>query len=238
MRKFKIGTVFKHLHEQVERDLATARQALAHPTDKGDASESTWIELLSEYLPRRYVVSKAHVVDSRGKVSEQIDVVIHDRYYSPTVFAFKNKLFVPVESVYAVFEAKQEASSTTIKCAQTKAASVRRLHRSSAMVKTVKGPANREPQPILAGLLALSSSWNPPFGDAFKRQLDADLDGGILDIGCVASHGWFHRSTAGIASLEVAPTSATRFLFELMARLQEMANVVPIDFRAYARHIP
>jgi hypothetical protein len=35
-----------------------------------------------------------------------------------------------------------------------------------------------------------------------------------------------------------APKAATRFLFELIARLQELGTVAMIDVRAYAKHIP
>lgn len=85
MNQPSLPNLLDHLHEQVEAALRTARLALHHPTDKGDASEQVWIDLLSSYLPKRYVVSKAHVVDSEGNFSQQIDVVIHDRQYSPPV---------------------------------------------------------------------------------------------------------------------------------------------------------
>lgn len=50
---------------------------------KGDASESVWRELLQAYLPKRYQAETAHVVDSKGAFSDQIDVVVFDRQYSP-----------------------------------------------------------------------------------------------------------------------------------------------------------
>lgn len=43
-----------------------------------------------------------------------MDVVIHDRQYSPLVFTFKDSFYVPAESVYAVFEAKQTMSDKHI----------------------------------------------------------------------------------------------------------------------------
>ncbi|UZW62309.1 DUF6602 domain-containing protein [Lysobacter enzymogenes] len=176
-----------HLHSQVEADLALARRALTHPTDKGDASEAVWIDLFNKYLPRRYVASKAHVVDSNGGLSDQIDVVVHDRQYSPLVFTFKEALYVPAESVYAVFEAKQDASGATVSYAQKKASSVRRLHRTSIPVPTIDGvrPA-KTPGHILAGLLTLSSEWKPPLGETLVGHLHADLGNGVLDMGCIA----------------------------------------------------
>lgn len=233
-----LPNLLDHLHGQVENELTTARRALSHPTDKGDASETVWIELLSKYLPQRYVVSKAHVVDSKGSFSDQIDVVIHDRQYSPLVFTFKDALFVPAESVYAVFEAKQDATSDTVGYAQRKAASVRCLHRTSVPVPTVDGVRPpKKPGHILAGLLTLSCPWQPPLAETLAGHLQQDQGEGVLDLGCLADAGLFVRVAEGF-SLQPGPRAATRFLFELIARLQELGTVPMLDVRAYANQIP
>ena len=64
------------LHDDIHSRLETARKTLQHPGTKGDASEHVWLQLLDTYLPKRYQVTKAHVVDSDGNFSEQIDVVV------------------------------------------------------------------------------------------------------------------------------------------------------------------
>jgi hypothetical protein len=239
MSQVSLATLLEHLHEGVEEELTHARKALAHPTDKGDASETIWIELLSKHLPKRYAVCKAHVVDSQGTFSDQIDVVVHDRQYSPLVFSFKDAVFIPVESVYAVFEAKQEATAETISYAQKKAASVRRLKRTSVPVPTVNGiQAAKEPGPIIGGLLTLSCSWKPPLGQAMLGCLQANQAEGALDMGCVADAGVFFRRQDGSYDLQENHRSATRFFFELLARLQELGTVPMLDVRAYASHIP
>lgn len=234
-----LSDLLDHLHRQVEGELTTARGALVHPTDKGDASEAVWIELLTRYLPRRYAVNKAHIVDSEGNFSEQIDVVIHDRQYSPLVFTFKDALYISAESVYAVFEAKQVATSETVRYSQAKAASVRGLVRTSVSVPTVDGQRPpKEPTPILAGLLALSCPWSPPLGDTLKGYLDAERGNSVLDLGCIADAGVFYRAVDGSFSLEQTSRATTRFLFELIARLQDLGTVPMLDVRAYSAHIP
>lgn len=232
--------LFDHLHQSVEDDLRRARTAIGHPTEVGDASESVWIEVLNKHLPLRYRATKAHVVDSEGLFSEQIDVVIHDRQYSPLVFDFKGSLVVPAESIYAVFEAKQEMTAGHIQYAQQKVLSVRRLHRTSMPVPTVDGPKSpKAPPHILGGLLTLNCSWSPQFGDTMEKHLRSDLGDGRLDLGCVAEGGLFtFDETSSSYSLQAATRPATRFLFELIARLQAMATVPMLDVRAYARHIP
>lgn len=239
MNQPSLPNLLDHLHEQVEAALKTARLALHHPTDKGDASEQVWIDLLSSYLPKRYVVSKAHVVDSEGNFSQQIDVVIHDRQYSPLVFTYLGVHYVPAESVYAVFEAKQVTSAETIGYAQIKAESVRRLTRTTMPVPTVDGPKPaKEPARILAGLLSLSCPWVPPLGQTLADHVLGQAGNRQLDMGCIADAGTFFMNDEGALERQAGPRATTRFLLELMARLQELGTVPMLDIRSYAKHIP
>src|SRR5947207_2530971 len=131
MNTWSLPQLLSGLHEDIERRLALTRKTFGHPTTKGDASEHVWLELLQKYLPRRYQAEKAHVVDSNGIFSDQIDIVVFDRQYSPFIFDFEGQKVVPAESVYALFEAKQAIDAGQVKYAQDKIASVRSLHRTS-----------------------------------------------------------------------------------------------------------
>ena len=59
--------------------------------------------------------AKAHVVDSQGKFSDQIDVVVYDAQYSPPIFIYESQTIIPAESVYAIFEAKQTLNAKNVK---------------------------------------------------------------------------------------------------------------------------
>ncbi|WP_233368421.1 hypothetical protein [Xanthomonas hortorum] len=59
-----------------------------------------------------------------------------------------------------------------------------------------------------------------------------------LDMGCIADAGTFFINRDGGLELQAGPRAATRFLLELMARLQELGTVPMLDIRSYARHIP
>ena len=96
MTKWSLPVLSEGLHKRIHEDLATARRTMGHPGTKGDASEAVWLSLLTKYLPRRYRATKAFVVDSKGKFSQQMDVVIYDRQYSPFFFTFKKQKVVPV----------------------------------------------------------------------------------------------------------------------------------------------
>jgi hypothetical protein len=223
------------LHDDIEHRLRNGRSALAHPTDKGDASEAAWLNMLSEYLPKRYQAARAQVVDSEGNSSRQIDVLIFDRQYSPFIFKIEGGTYVPAESVYAVFEVKQTINSSHICYAQDIVASVRALHRTSLPIPHAGGTYPPKPlAPIIGGLLTFESDWQPPLGDSLLNTLNTDHPC-RLDLGCVASHGLFSNDAEGNYTISPQPKAATAFLFELIARLQSMATVPMIDVRAYAR---
>jgi hypothetical protein len=223
------------LHHDIEQRLAIARRSMGHPVSKGDASEGVWLELLRTYLPKRYEAIKAHVVDSQGQFSNQIDVVIVDRQYSPFIFCYQEQMVVPAESVYAVFEAKQSLNADLVAYAQNKAASVRALHRTSLPIPYAAGVYKpKSLSPILAGVVTFESDWNPPLGEPFERALATDDPARRLDLGCVAAHGTFRYTDDDAYALTHGGKPATAFLFDLIGRLQQQATVSMIDVAAYA----
>ena len=235
MSTWSLTQLFAGLHDDIEQRLATARKSFAHAPTKGDASESIWLDLLTNYLPQRYQATTAHVVDSEGNFSDQIDVVVFDRQYSPFIFTFEGQKIIPAESVYAVFEAKQTINADLVKYVLEKCASVSKLRRTSMPIPHAGGVYDaKPPMPILGGVLAFESDWKPPLGDALQKALSDGVAASRLDLGCVAAHGTFYLEGDKIV---VVPESkpATAFLLELIARLQELATVPMIDIRAYAR---
>src|SRR5882672_2058572 len=112
--------------------LRVSRGATKHPGAKGEAFEREWRLLLRRYLPRRYRVSKGFVVDHRGQMSHEIDVIVFDRHFSPFILDHEGIRVIPAESVYAVMEVKPSLNASTFNYAGRKAASVRKLLRTRA----------------------------------------------------------------------------------------------------------
>jgi hypothetical protein len=189
------------------------------------------LQLLDTYLPKRYQAATAHIVDSQGVFSEQIDVVIFDRQYSPFIFYYQGQTIIPAESVYVVFGAKQAINANQVSYTQKKVASVRRLHRTSLPIPYAKGtypakPLNR----ILGGILTFESDWSPAFGQPLSDALNADGAEGGLDLGCIAAHRYFSLNQETNAYEAFAGGKpATAFLFKLISRLQFSGTVPMID---------
>ena len=244
---WKPEDIFRAIHDDVQNRLAEGRTALKNPVTKGTASERTWIKLLRRYLPKRYRVASAHVIDSNGKTSHQLDAVIFDRHYSPPIFSFEKQLIIPAESVYAVFEIKQDLNKKNIRDAQKKVGSVRSLHRKCAPFFHMGELRHPTGWPkIIGGILTLDSKWK---SDTLKSSLlsalkEAQKDKGNtrLDIGCIAARGYFVSDPALELDLfeggddswfRSGEMSTTDFLFFLLSRLQRQGTVPAIDMFAY-----
>lgn len=237
MSVWSLSDILANLHDDIQGRLQRARQSFAHAGTKGDASEHVWLELLQTYLPARYQAEKAHVVDSMGNFSDQIDVVVFDRQYSPFIFNYEQQRIIPAESVYAVFEAKQSINAEHVSYAQQKVKTVRRLHRTSLPIPHAGGTyPPKSSIPILGGILTFESDWNPALGEPLRDALDANDTDGRLNVGCIAAHGYFTlNQQANAYEMEVGGKPATGFLFKLISQLQFSGTVPMIDIQAYAR---
>ena len=224
------------MHLQTEREIVT------HPGAKGATAETNWKAMLDDHLPSRNQVSKAFVIDSGGGLSEEIDLVIHDRQYSPLLFNRDGALYVPAESVYAVLEVKQEVDKGTVEYAGKKAASVVRS----------RGRA----YPCLT-LVATSSRGSPSRSSRVSSRSKArgSLPLVIRSLICcgdrLRTHGFSFSARCVMAAVRsstredgtvAAQTSATDtglvfFFLRLLGRLQSLGTVPAIDLTAYGKSL-
>jgi hypothetical protein len=246
---FDLTAAFFKRQEKLCADLGLGDIA-SHPGTKGDDTELNWLRMLEEFLPRRYGVARAFVVDADGKQSEQIDVVIHDRHFSPLLFDVGNSCYIPAESVYAAFEVKQELDKGHMEYAADKIATVRSLHRTTVEVPHAGGKYDPvTPRRIIGGVLTRRSDWNPPFGDPFETclgALDAREADGVtwgLDIGCAVEHGGFTVNRDKNAhALDIEHSEANvaliYFVMRLLRQLQAVGSAPAIDYDAYLKSMP
>jgi hypothetical protein len=219
-----------------------AREIFENNEAKGDAVEFEWSELVERFLPSRYQVTPAFVLDCNGECSDFIDVVIHDRHYCPLLFEQGGQKYIPAESVYGVLEVKQALDRGNLIYAAEKAASVRRLKRTSTRIVSLGAAENARPLfEIVSGVLATESSWSPAFGNPFETALrDAATDHTTLDIGCAVRHGGFAVNWKdGEPTLEVSEpeSSLMFFLLRLFGALQALGTVPAIDLAEYGRSL-
>lgn len=232
----RLHELYTKLQKRLASDLDAAREANKNPNAKGDESELTWLKLFDDHLPHRYRSVKGIVIDSNGSESDAIDIIIHDRHYTPIIYNQLGYPYIPVESVYAVLESKQELDKELVEYAGQKAESVRKLTWTSAKVKAITG--NHEPTtPFvpLAGIVAYESTWKPSFGVPFMNSIQGLTDLQRLDVGIAAAHGCFEVGHDKGVKTYPPERALSAFLIRFLARLQALGTVPAIDYAAYGR---
>jgi len=240
MERVDLKQIFMKLQNQMIAQLSANREIITHPGTKGGASELNWIEMLNTYLPERYKVDKAFILDSGGDLSEQIDIVIYDKQYSPFLFHQDGAIYIPAESVYAVFEVKQTISKEKIEYAGNKFASVRRLKRTSVPISHAGGEYKaKEHFKILSGILALESDWKPPLGSSLIKSLDSLNKPKRIDLGCVLRAGSFEVSYEPTVKLDKSKkeNSLIFFFLKLLNLLQRLGTVPALDISEYGKFL-
>ncbi len=238
----RVQSLFASVQDQLLADLKSGRTVTKHPGSQGTASENGWLEVFHRHLPNRYQAHKAFVIDSEGRCSHEIDIVIYDRQYTPLLYNHQGQLYVPAESVYAIFEVKQALNKRWVEYAGAKTASVRILKRTSAPIPYAQGTYKpRKLFPILSGFLCYKSGWNPPFGSSFTQVLRNLKPEQRIDMGCAVNSGTFQVRYPGRGNpiIQAGDTnqSVLHFFFWFMEHLQTLATAPAIQYPAYTRFL-
>lgn len=235
--KINLHDVFENRQKELEARLTRAR-TLTHPTNAGDEGEESWVEVLRDFLPRRYDISRHRfVIDSDGDISEQQDIVIYDGQFAPTFLVIGGTRFIPIESVYAVMEVKPTLSKGTLQYAGSKAGSVRKLRMKPGDHRIHTGELiTGEGGRVLAGILTHDSDWRPPFGKPFHENLRALPPEQQIDLGCVVREGAFSGLDEEISTSH-PNTALIAFCIALFDALQKHGNAPGVDARRYGREL-
>lgn len=226
--------VFEDVQKDLQHDLYRASRGVEHAPTKGDIHEDSWIEVLRNYLPKRYGIDKGIIIDSKGNKSDQIDIVIFDPQYTPMLLIQQSHKYIPAEAVYAVFECKPTISKEYLEYAGNKASSVRNLVRTSVPIATASGilPA-KSPHTIICGILSAKCEWGEGVkSKSFDKNLPTTATS-LLDIGCSLEGGTFVSEISGLDKHQ-SSNNLMYFLFNLLAKLQTLGTVAAIDWKAYA----
>lgn len=265
--KINIGDLFSGLQKQMVAQLNTNREFVLHPGSKGDSLEDVWIEWLRKYLPNRYCVDKAIVIDSTGQLSHQIDLVIYDQQYTPFVLTQNGVHYIPAEGVYAAFEVKPDLQGNVgelnfFEYAGEKIESVRKLKRTSVGIINAGQPHRpRALTKIIGGILASTNSYTHANNDTIESHLKKLTGHQSIEIGCAVDYGCFYVNYTGEEDLNdtdleqrisnyyvnrsfnkvtfsKSVNSLVTFFLQLTRYLQQaIGTVAAIDLNEYAKAV-
>jgi hypothetical protein len=228
--------------------------SIAHRAVRGEVNEQFFIDFLRSYLPDRYTVEKAMILDSDGNVSKSIDVVVFDRHFTPTLLDNKKHRYVPAEAVYAVFECKPSINKEYLERAGEMVESVRKLKRTTAPFTHIGGVGRTDPVPIIGGILAIEVEWADGFGKIFaenhKTTYERNADR-LVDCGFAAAGGCFDvfssfktkeeaiRGDLSNLTYEFGPleNSLAFFAFRLLSKLIQSGSAPAADWSLYGKQL-
>ena len=107
--------------------LKKSRNVLDHAGLKGTANEDNVHNFLRQYLPKNIEISSGIAVDSDGRKSKQLDIILHDAAKTPIFYQDKHTRVIPIECIYAVIEVKSSLNSVEIEKCFKNMASVKTL---------------------------------------------------------------------------------------------------------------
>ena len=223
-KKINIQKLFNALDEEMRQKLSSKIDEIYHPTAKGSETELNWIGLLRNYLPERYSVDSGFVVDHEGNISEQIDVIIYDRHFTPFIFRGENVVYIPAEGVYAVFEVKPKLSKANYDYAVKKLKSVKRLKRTSASFVHIMGRNKKELFEVVGGILTRDNG-----SQSIYENLKSDSE--LSFVLCLNS-GIKVIDSETILVREKEPILAF-FLLKLIERLRSLGSVPALEVDDY-----
>jgi hypothetical protein len=240
---FNIAAAFKNKEAAMRAAFLAIRNVTTHPTTRGDQSEADWVGLIRDFLPTRYAVGPIFAVDCHGSMSQQIDAAVYDTHFSPQWFGAAGGVrFVPVESVYAVFEVKPQFDSRYLGYAREKVASVRSLERTSYSVVHKGGTYERaeiQLRPIIGGILTTRPDLKDPIAKLLETQPAVDAHE-FLNIGiCLDEFTFDYTPSVDGDSVSVELTTCAdgnqliHFAIRLFRQLQAVGTVPAVDMTMY-----
>lgn len=228
--------------DALAKQLELSKHSITHNGVMGEVNEHHFIRVLRQYLPRRYCVDQGIVIDCNGVTSDQIDVIIYDPQYTPTLLDQQDHRYILAEAVYAVLEVKPQINKKNLHYAAAKARSVRSLKRTTVEIPHAGGTYPAKPLfPILAGIVAIKAEWKDGLqSSTFMKELDLLTGEETLSIGIALEDRAFERKYGfqpdlrhGELCVSQREGSLAWFLFTLLKRLQELGTVPAVDWAAY-----
>lgn len=141
---------------------------LSHPGEKGGIRERRVRALFSSVLPKRYGIGTGHVVDSRGGISNQTDIVIYDAI---------DGMVLPIDEYYSRFPCENVRAVVEVKSKLTAGGTINECIKNTRKIKALDRQRNHNLPPIPSVVFAYETAWrSEPVSRAIKRFAERDRE--------------------------------------------------------------
>lgn len=126
--------IFQAIEKEMQSKFEQVREAIKHSGLKGGSIEEIVRQFFRERIPQSLSIAKGQVVDSNGKYSRELDLIIYDALKTPIFFKDEHVQVIPIECVYAIVEIKTKLDSTELTKIYDNMDSVRSLEKKAYFI--------------------------------------------------------------------------------------------------------
>lgn len=160
-----------------------------HGSTIGHYREKIWSEMFKSIVPKKFVIEQSvFLIDSQGKVSNEVDLAIFDETYTPYIFRYYDLKFIPIEAVAVVVECKSTSmnaeqmgvwvqSISGLKTSSSQQSFVRTIHE----ITSNTAPTQKATRPLRI-LCCLNDEYKAEMSKFFDVVIRAQKDEKKLDI--------------------------------------------------------
>lgn len=124
-----VREIFQGIANKLLTDFDQIQGQIEHAGERGKQREAAVTAFLAKYLPKKYALGTGHVIDQKGDVSKQCDIVIYDAFNCPLLLVEEGYRIFPPEAVFGVIEVKSVFDAATTSESVQAIQSVKRLER-------------------------------------------------------------------------------------------------------------
>ncbi|WP_059050888.1 DUF6602 domain-containing protein [Paenibacillus senegalimassiliensis] len=118
MNSNPLKLIYDNYNELSQMMVKEIELATAHPGLTGSYREEMWVKFFRDIIPQKFsFVHGAMIIDSKGGISNEVDIAVIDEQYTPYIFQYHTLKLIPIEAVSMVIECK----STDLPSKQLKA---------------------------------------------------------------------------------------------------------------------
>lgn len=223
-----VREIFQGIASKLLTDFDQIQGQIEHAGERGKQRETSVMAFLAKYLPKKYALGTGHVIDQKGIVSKQCDIVIYDAFNCPLLLVEEGYRVFPTEAVLGVIEVKSVFDAATVSESVRTIQSVKRLERD---------------EPIVGGVFAYRSRYKKEpkieiAANALRRVNKAISPRERVDLVCILADGilldykgepqWGEGQEGALfVFLEADPPPLLLFLYFLITILEERNSSVP-----------
>lgn len=102
---------YRNLNQTMVKEIQLAS---SHDVITGSYREQMWMKFFRSIIPLKYSLAQSVIIiDSKKRVSKEVDIAVYDEQYTPYVFQYNTLKFIPIEAVVVAIECKSSGLEDT-----------------------------------------------------------------------------------------------------------------------------